>query len=156
MKKINLSTPIILVLEENYIHKTICKHLMNQGICSVKELCMLNMESLQGFKGIKDKSIATIKSVIAEYGLHLGMDENELAEYAKDMPSFQFPKKANNLPKIDWEQRRYEITKSVYTALIKETLTKVIPTDETAHASVMYADCLVLQLQINQLERKRR
>ena len=82
MKKINLFTPIMLVLEGNYIHKTICKHLMNQGICSVKELCMLNMESLQGFKGIKVKSIATIKSVIAEYGLHLGMDENELAEYA--------------------------------------------------------------------------
>ena len=114
------------------------------------------MESLQGFKCIKNKSIATIMSIIAEYGLHLGMDESELAEYAKDMPSFQFPKKANNLPKIDWEQRRYEIAKSVYTALIKETLTKVLPTDETANASVMYADCLVLQLQINQLERKTR
>ena len=150
MKKINLSTPIMLVLEGNYIHKTICKHLMNQGICSMKELCM------QGFKGFKNKSLATIKSVIAEYGLHLGMDESELAEYAKDMPFFQFPKKANNLPKIDWEQRRYEIAKSVYTALIKETLTKVLPTDETANASVMYADCLVLQLQINQLERKTR
>ena len=41
MKKINLFTPIMLVLEGNYIHKTICKHLMNQGICSMKELCIL-------------------------------------------------------------------------------------------------------------------
>lgn len=156
MKKINLFIPIMLVFKGNYIHKTICKHLMNQGICSMKELCKNNKEDLLRFKGIKDKSIATIMAIIAEYGLHLGMDESELAEYAKDMPSFQFPKKANNLPKIDWEQRRYEIAKSVYTALIKETLTKVLPTDETANASVMYADCLVLQLQINQLERKTR
>lgn len=34
MKKINLSTPIMLVLEENYIHKTICKHLMNQAFAA--------------------------------------------------------------------------------------------------------------------------
>lgn len=83
MKKINLFTPIMLVLEGNYIHKTICKHLMNQGICSMKELCMHNKESLQGFKGIKNKSLATIKSVIAEYGLHLGMDESELLNMPK-------------------------------------------------------------------------
>jgi len=147
MKKINLFTPIMLVLEGNYIHKTICKHLMNQGICSMKELCRNNKEDLLGFKGIKDKSIATIKSVIAEYGLHLGMDENGLAEYAKDMPSFQFPKKAINLPKIDWEQRRYEIARGAYLQLFNEILDSKINEDDAAIESVRYAESLILELQ---------
>ena len=147
MKKINLFTPVMLVFDGNYIHKTICKHLMNQGICSVKELCMHNKESLQGLKGIKDKSLVTIKSVIADYGLHLGMNESELVEYAKDMPSFQFPKKANNSPKIDWEQRRYEIARGAYLQLFDDILDSKIDEDDAAIESVRYAESLILELQ---------
>ena len=156
MKKINLFTPIMLVFDGNYIHKTICKHLMNQGICSMKELCLHNKECLLGFKGIKDKSLATIKSVIVEYGLHLGMDESELAEYAKDMPSFQFPKKANNPSKIDWEQRRYEIAKDAYIAFFQEIIEKDVQADDAAKASVLFAECLILELQMIQSNRETR
>ena len=147
MKKTNLFTPIILVFDGNYIHKTICKHLMNQGICSMKELCLQNEESLRGFKGIKDKSIESIKSILDEHGLHLGMDERELAVYAKDMPSFQFPKKANNQPKIDWEQRRYEIARGAYLQLFNEILDGKIDDGDAAVVSVRHAESLILELQ---------
>lgn len=153
MKKISLNTPIVLVFTGNYIHKTICKHLMNQGICSLRDLCMNSEENLKGLRGVKEKSIGTIKSILAEYSLYLGMDESQVAEYARDMPSVQLPKKDNNLPKIDWEQRRYEIAKNVYAAFVQEATLSSVPADETAKASVMYADCLILQLQIKQLER---
>lgn len=147
MKKINLFTPIMLVFEGNYIHKTICKHLMNKGICSVKELCLHNEERLQGFKGIKEKSIETIKSIIDKYGLHLGMAEKELSEYAKDMPSFQLPKKNNNHPKIDWEQRRYEIARGAYLQLFNEILDGKIDDGDAAVVSVRHAESLILELQ---------
>ncbi|MBQ2855747.1 MAG: hypothetical protein IJE78_01285 [Bacteroidaceae bacterium] len=150
MKKISLNTPLMLVLNGNYIHKTICKHLMNQGICSIRELCMYDEESLKGLKGIKEKSIVTIKSVLAEYGLHLGMCDSLTAEYAKDMPAVQLPKNASTLPKIDWEQRRYEISKDAYIAFFPEIIEKGIQADEAAKASVLFAECLILELQMIQ------
>ena len=84
------------------------------------------------------------------------MDESELAEYAKDMPSFQFPKKANNLPKIDWEQRRYEIAKDAYIAFFQEIIEKDVQADDAAKASVLFAECLILELQMIQSNRETR
>ena len=118
MKKINLFTPIMLVFDGNYIHKTICKHLMNQGICSLMDLCMHSEEYLQAFKGIKEKSIETIQTILAEYELSLDMDEGDIAKYVVQMPPIQFPKKYITPSKIYWEQRRYEIAKDAYVVLI--------------------------------------
>ena len=156
MKKINLFTPIMLVFDGNYIHKTICKHLMNQGICSLMDLCMHSEEYLQAFKGIKEKSIETIQTILAEYELSLDMDEGDIAKYVVQMPPIQFPKKDSTPSKIDWEQRRYEIAKDAYVVLITDISQENFSANTIAQSAVEYADCLLLQLQTIQMRNKTR
>ena len=156
MKKINLFTPIMLVFDGNYTHKTICKHLMNHGICSLMDLCMHSEEYLQAFKGIKEKSIETIQSILAEYGLCLNMDEGDIAKYVVQMPPIQYPKKDSTPPKIDWEQRRYEIAKDAYAVLITDISQENFSANTIAQSAVEYADCLLLQLQTIQMRKKTR
>lgn len=106
MRKINIHTPLQLFLDDSSRHKTICRHLMSQGICSIAELCQSEEESLRTFGNINNRDIAVVKSSLACYGLHLDMGRSELETYMQGMPDIKCPETVTHasVSSEEWEQ----------------------------------------------------
>lgn len=148
MKRINIHTPLLLFLDDSSRHKTICRYLMNQGICSIAELCQSEEETLRTLGGINNRDIAIVKSSLACYGLHLDMGRSELEAYMQGMPDIKLPETVfhASVSSEEWEQRRYETAKEIYLAFMPDILTKGISAEQAAGASVLFAECLITEL----------
>ena len=148
MRRINIHTPLQLFLDDSSRHKTIFRHLMRQGICSIAELCQSEEETLRTFGDINNRDIAVVKSFLAYYGLHLDMGCSELEAYMQGMPAIKSPETVSHasVSPEEWEQRRYETAKEIYLAFMSDILTKGISAEEAAGASVLFAECLITEL----------
>ena len=148
MRRINIHTPLQLFLDDSSRHKTIFRHLMRQGICSIAELCQSEEETLRTFGDINNRDIAVVKSFLAYYGLHLDMGCSELEAYMQGMPAIKSPETVSHasVSPEEWEQRRYETAKEIYLAFMPDILTKGISAEVAADASVLFAECLITEL----------
>ena len=148
MRKINIHTPLQLLLDDSSRHKTICRYLMSQGICSIAELCQSEEEILRTFGNINNRDIAVVKSSLAYYGLHLDMGRSELEAYMQGMSDIKYPETVSHafVSSEEWEQRRYETARDIYLAFMPDILTKGISAEQAAGASVLFAECLITEL----------
>ncbi|MCD8206485.1 MAG: hypothetical protein LUD72_00955 [Bacteroidales bacterium] len=116
MKRIDLNMSVIAFCAD-YVHHPVQKRIENilhgnARLESVRDVCEMQEEDLFKFRAWGRKSNIALKEALNECGLHLGMSDEELADYER----YWLEEKARDIHSntTDWEQRRWELAMRIF------------------------------------------
>lgn len=143
MKKISLQTK----LQDCHVHQRYIK-MMTMGYKeTISDLVYSQKYELRRIRGIGKRCIEAWEDFLKVYGLHIGMTEYEIYQYESEGTSNCSSEETSNCrteSSVDWEQRRYEIAKTMLPIIYANN--KLNALQEYVDGAVNIADTLIKKL----------
>ena len=140
MKKISLQTK----LQDCHVHQRYINNIIIGSKKTIGDLIYSQKYELRRIRGVGKKCIQEWDNFLKVYGLHIGMSEYEIYQYESEETSNCTSEENSNCrteSSVDWEQRRYEITKHI----LLQSVTLASPKGSAENA-VKFADALIEKL----------
>lgn len=90
----------------------------SHDIATIRELCLHSNWDLLHFRHLGERSIAHMEEMLGNFGLRLGMTEEDLDAYMrfeteddKDVTTIM---RFEESEEVKWDQRRYEVARDLY------------------------------------------
>ena len=153
MKKICLQTK----LQDCHMHQRYIKTITMGSKETISDLVYSQKYELRKIRGIGAKCIQAWEDFLKVYGLHIGMTEYEIYQYEAEETSNCSTEETSNCrteSPVDWEQRRYEIAKTMLPIIYANNKLnedeKCFTLQEYVDGAVNIADTLIKELKKSQ------